>query len=76
MLLRLRQITTAVELVMGRHPKETVVIVAHGTVIALFAARHTDIDPFPLWRRLGLPSFVAFERPEYRLVAIEDTIIA
>jgi broad specificity phosphatase PhoE len=68
--------SSAVESVMARYPKETVIIVAHGTVIALFAARHTGIDPFPLWRRLGLPSFAAFEVPEYRLVAILDAVVA
>ncbi len=58
--------------VTGRYPRETIVVAAHGTVIALFAARHAGIDSFSLWQRLGLPSFVAFETPSYRLAAYWD----
>src|SRR4051812_29817522 len=59
----------AVEQVVRRCPRESIVVVAHGTVIALFAARHAGIDPFSLWQRLSLPSFVAFGVPDYRLAA-------
>ena len=34
------------------------VVVAHGRVISLFVARRTHLDPFDVWGRLGLPSFV------------------
>ncbi|HVA93062.1 MAG TPA: histidine phosphatase family protein [Chloroflexota bacterium] len=64
----------AVEQAAGRYPQETIAIVAHGTVIALFAARHAGIDPFPLWQQLGLPSFVTFVAPKYRLAAMETAI--
>jgi len=64
----------AVEQAVGRYPRETIAVVAHGTVISLFAALHADIDPFPLWQQLGLPSFVTFVAPRYRLAAIEAAI--
>jgi broad specificity phosphatase PhoE len=32
---------------------QTLAIVAHGTVNALFVARHNDVEQFVLWRRLG-----------------------
>jgi len=38
----------------------TLVCIAHGTVISLYVARTAGIAPFPLWKRLGLPSFVVF----------------
>jgi broad specificity phosphatase PhoE len=66
--------THALERAAERCPQSTLVIVAHGTVIALFAARHLGIDPFPLWQRLALPSFVAFHMPGYRLAAIETDL--
>jgi broad specificity phosphatase PhoE len=48
--------------------------VAHGTVITLFVARAVGLEPFPLWQRLGLPSFVALAPPEMRLLAVAEQI--
>lgn len=33
-------------------------VVTHGAVISLYVARACGIHPFPLWRGLGLPSYV------------------
>src|SRR5690606_15956839 len=49
---------------------ENAVVVCHGTVISLFVARMTGTDPFPLWVRLGLPSFVVLEGPNYKLLDV------
>src|SRR3954466_7904307 len=35
-----------------------VAVVTHGTVISLFAQRRAKQEPFALWRRMGLPSFI------------------
>jgi broad specificity phosphatase PhoE len=51
---------------------QSVVAVAHGRVISLFAARRNDLDPYALWARLGLPGFVVLELPEYRVEEIVD----
>lgn len=64
----------AVEEVCARHLDESVVIVAHGTVITLFVARLTGLAPFPFWKRLGLPSFVALSRMDGTIQAIIDHI--
>lgn len=53
-----------------------VIIVAHGTVIALFVARCTGAAPFPLWQRLGLPSYVVLALPAHNLVAVGEAISA
>lgn len=37
------------------------IVVAHGTVIALWAARRNNVDPFPLWRALSMPSAIVQE---------------
>lgn len=42
-------------------------IVSHGTVIALFIARHGGGNPFEWWRKMGLPSFVVMSLPELKL---------
>jgi broad specificity phosphatase PhoE len=52
----------ALERVGRAYPRGTVVVVAHGTVISLLVARAAGLAAFDLWRRLGLPSFVALDR--------------
>jgi broad specificity phosphatase PhoE len=64
----------ALEKVLQEHPDETVAIVSHGTVIALFVASHSDRSGFELWRKLGLPSFVVMSRPQLQVETIVDRI--
>ena len=66
--------SAAVVQVLADHPNTDVAIVAHGTVISLFVAEATSIDPLGLWRRLGLPSFVALLLPKYDLIEVIDGI--
>src|SRR5437764_1217197 len=49
-------------------------VVTHGTVLALFVARHSKENPFQLWRRMGLPSFVVMSLPEYRLEQMVERV--
>ena len=62
----------AVNALVEQHPAETLAIVAHGTVITLFVSRLTNLEPFPLWQRLGLPSFVVLE--ERKLLTIVESV--
>ena len=64
----------AVQDVIEGSPNESVVIVAHGTVTSLFVANYTKQDPFELWRRLGLPSFVVLSLPELKLESVVEAI--
>ena len=57
----------AVSTAIAQHPGRTVAIVAHGTVITLFVARACGLKPFPLWKRLDLPSFVVLTLPGIQL---------
>jgi broad specificity phosphatase PhoE len=66
--------TEAVQRVLDRHLEGTVAVVAHGTVIALFVARHAGVEPFALWQKLGSPSFVVLALPDYKLVATMATV--
>ena len=50
------------------------VIVAHGTVISLFAARYSHLEAFSLWSRLGMPSMLSFSLPGMGLVQIVDNV--
>lgn len=42
-------------------PNRTTLVVAHGRVISLFVAHRARIEAYPLWLRLGLPSFVVMD---------------
>lgn len=64
----------AVDRVVADAPNETHIVVAHGTVIALFVSRRAGVAPFPLWQRLGLPSFVVLELPAMRLLTVVDLV--
>jgi broad specificity phosphatase PhoE len=46
------------------------IVVAHGTVITLYVVRRNELDPFELWSKLGLPSFVVLSRPGFRLLEL------
>lgn len=61
----------AVTDVLQRHQRGNVVLVSHGTVITLFVAACTGIEPYPFWRRLGLPSFVTLTVPDLSLRHVE-----
>jgi broad specificity phosphatase PhoE len=61
---------TAVQTVLASYPGKNVAIVAHGTVITLFAAQHTGIAPLPFWKRLGMPALVVFALPDLRLLEV------
>lgn len=63
---------TAVRDVLAAHPGQTIAMVSHGTVIALFVAQHTGIAPLPFWKRLGMPAIVVFALPDLRLVEVID----
>jgi broad specificity phosphatase PhoE len=58
----------AVDAVLAAHPAGDVAVVAHGTVISLFASMHNrDIDGFALWETLGMPALLALDAPGFRL---------
>jgi broad specificity phosphatase PhoE len=67
--------TAAVDAAVAAHPAGNLVVVAHGTVIALLVAKRASVEPFPLWRRLGLPSFVVLSLPDMMLVETVEQIV-
>ena len=65
---------TAISNAISQHPELNIAIVAHGTVITLFVARACGLQPFPLWKRLDLPSFVVLSLPAYHLRSIVESV--
>lgn len=57
-----------------------VVVVTHGTVLALYVAAVTGQDPYAFWRRLDMPCAVTLTLPELKLAGItyggEETTVA
>jgi len=47
-----------------RNPAYPALVFSHGTVISLWVARTMHIGPFPLWKKLTLPSYIAV-KPNY-----------
>lgn len=51
----------AVQTVRGHFPDQTITLVAHGTVIALFVEDLTRCNGYELWCQLGLPALVVLD---------------
>jgi len=64
----------AVRSILDCHPNETVVIVAHGTVISLLVSRLTGTSDFLLWNGLGLPSYVVLDMQTNVLITSENIL--
>ncbi|WP_309570450.1 histidine phosphatase family protein [Deinococcus sp.] len=56
----------AVHAVLAANPQECIAVVAHGTVISSLVAHANGIDPWPLWRGLGLLDVVTVDVPGLR----------
>ncbi len=65
----------AVDRVLETHPDENVALVSHGRVITLYVSGCTGIEPFPFWRRLGLPSFVVMSLPERKVLEVVESVL-
>jgi len=64
----------AVEEMIQQHPAQTLVIVAHGTVITLLVSRAAKLPPLPFWKKLDLPSFVVVSFPQGKLLTVAETL--
>jgi broad specificity phosphatase PhoE len=53
---------TAVIGILEESVGQNLAIVAHGTVISLFVARACGMEPFGLWKSLGLPACVIIDQ--------------
>ena len=69
--------TRAVSKVLDKYSgKKNAAVVTHGTVLTLFISRVTGLDPYPFWKRLGLPAFVVVSLPDFDLVTVVEDIVA
>ncbi len=68
--------SNAVNGLSDRFRHRNIAIVTHGTVLSLFVSRLSELEPFALWKRLGLPSWVTLSRPDFRVVEIRPIVVS
>lgn len=51
-------------------PQGNMALMTHGTVLSLFVSRIAALEPFDLWKHLGLPSWILLSRPDFGVVEI------
>jgi broad specificity phosphatase PhoE len=55
-------------------PDQPAAIVAHGTVLALYAAARCDRDPFELWRSMQLPSYFVVDLDRHAVIDVVERV--
>jgi broad specificity phosphatase PhoE len=70
-----RRFTRAIERIIGDQGEGDIVVVTHGTIIALFVSGVAGVEPFALWKQLGLPSFVVLSLPGLRLLESVKNVV-
>ncbi len=68
----LNRFRAALDEVCRAYPEGNLIVVAHGTVIALFLESVSDQDGYRIWREMGLPSYAVVEDSGWRI----DQIVA
>jgi broad specificity phosphatase PhoE len=48
------------------------VVITHGTVMALFAGAHSPVDPWKMWQRLQCGDSIEFELPGFRMSGVSS----
>ena len=69
----LARFTCAIDQIISAGHADSVVI-THGTVMTLYAARVAGVRQMCFWRRLGLPSFVVLTLPDMDIQSVVDSV--
>lgn len=64
----------AVHKITDSYPTENIAIVTHGTVLSLFVSRNSELEPFALWKQLGLPSWIVLSSRDFRVIELCPSI--
>lgn len=70
----LRRFEKSVDEALASDPAGDVIVVSHGTVIALWLEAYCQQDPFMIWRQMGLPSYAGVNWPVCDLTHRKDQI--
>jgi broad specificity phosphatase PhoE len=69
-----RRFSEAITQLLEQYPHDSVGVVTHGTVMALFVSRACDLNPGRFWTRLGLPCYVVLSLPELALLEVVESV--
>jgi broad specificity phosphatase PhoE len=69
-----RRFSQAVADVLQGYPTGNLSIVTHGTVLSLYVARRTGLEPVAFWKSLGLPSFAVLSLPQLDLLRVVERV--
>lgn len=64
----LDRISVTIHTILDRHPGETLALITHGTVMALFVTAHNKMIAFDYWKSLSLPAFTILDATTKKLV--------
>lgn len=70
----LKRFEKAVDAAIEAHPEGDLLIVSHGTVLALWLETYCRLDGYTVWRQMGLPSYVSMTWPDCDLIDRRDGI--
>lgn len=69
-----QRFSRAIANILEAYPERNVAVVTHGTVMSLFVARAAGLEPFPFWKRLGLPAFTVLSIPGFGLLTVVENV--
>lgn len=61
--------SSAVQTALERYPHQTLAIATHGTVMTLYIARLTGIEPVAFWKSIGMPAFTVVDLERREIIA-------
>lgn len=70
----LKRFDAALFRLLETHPEGDVLVVSHGTVLALWLEHYADLDGYRVWREMGLPSYVAVSWPDCKVLERLDRL--
>ena len=70
----LKRFEKSVDAAIEDHPEGNLLIVSHGTVLALWLETYCQLDGYTVWRQMGLPSYVSMTWPACDLTDRRDSL--
>ncbi len=70
-----RRFAGAIETIISDRTEGDIVVVSHGTVIALYVAGVANVEPLRFWHSLGLPSYVVLSMPGMKLLETVEKVV-
>jgi broad specificity phosphatase PhoE len=53
--------------VIARYHGKTLAVVSHGTVLSLLLSRYNNLDAYPVWKAMGMPTYIAVDLPDFKI---------